>query len=227
MKKYLIWMLILIAIYAINRIDKEKMVKRYFTYKDMAQEGITDRLAYEAHEKGMDAYNKYMRIDDITTRTNVTKTNKMPWSYSEEERIVLINEASEHFEEAVNREPKNATYHNDFADVLKYQNNFELALKEYEKAYELDGDEIEYYLSIYPIYQDMGRQLETEIYLNKFIKLAKESTNHKHIRVLMQIFYAQQRIEELKEQIEKAKKLPYFLFSDYLELLEVELNKDL
>jgi len=220
-------MLIPIAILVINRIDKKEVVNQFFTYKDMARKGVTDKLAYEAHEKGIDAYKKYMRIDDITTRANVTKTSIMPWSYSEEKRIVLIYEASEHFEEAVNREPKNAIYHNDFANALKYQEKFELALEEYEKVYELDGDEIEYYLSIYPIYQDMGRQLDAEIYLNKFIDLAKESTDQKHIRVLMEIFFAQQRVEELKEQIERAKKLPYFLYSEYLELLEAELNKEL
>lgn len=198
---------------AMERITKEEMII----------EGVKDTAGYESYKKGREALWKYRKLKRGLSGKEYRSGEG--YFYTEEERGRLLKEARVHFEKAVEREPNHAEYHNVFADVLEDLKEYDLALKEYERAFELDGNKLDYLFYVSSIYREMGRKAEADIHLNKYIEIAKECTDSQHIDYIIGLFIGTNRFNEAKIQIERARKLPSYKIKDELDFYEKLINK--
>lgn len=177
-----------------NSIAKEMMIKA----------GGKDRIAYDNHRKGEEVFLQYRKNDTTAMRS----PGEVIYAYPEEQRNEFLNQARAYLEKAVRREPDNATYHEDFAQVLEEQKEYDFALKEYEEFYLLGKNDLDYFFHISGVYRKMGRETDADVYRNKYIELAKECTDARHIDYIIGLFIGIGRFDEAREQIERVRKTP-------------------
>ena len=210
MKKNIILLLIaIVSILGFFKLDRMGL-------RGYAEDAVADKN----HERGYDLLLKYLKIkghDD---------TGKVIYFYPEEKRDRFLKEARIYLEIAVKRDHENARYHEHYGWVLKFQKEYDSALKEYEKAYEIDKNKIDYFYNVYAIYDETGDTSKAEMYEEKYITVAKESDHPMHIERVIFLLAAKKRFDEAREQIQRARESSSYIDKEELDFMEEMIDKE-